>query len=234
MSDRPPIDNFDIILRYLSFASEINQNLRSVIHLTNNLRYNTFQLYNHHINNSNLQINDIFFPPPFIAPPPPIDPPPATLRRRRRRATTIPRVPTRTFSLPPLFQNINRTLNTISPPRAPSLTHILRSTETTTYADISTNHIMCPISQQCFRDNDRVTRIRYCGHLFHADYIRQWFQGSSECPVCRYNILRYNGRRENTRDGSNNNPFYDLSGNLSDMDHTFSRDLSGVFSLSRS
>ncbi len=82
--------------------------------------------------------------------------------------------------------------------------------------DVSTNHIMCPISQQRFSDSDRVTRIRHCEHLFHADFLREWFQGSSECPVCRYSILRYNGERGGMRDVSTNNPFNDISGNTSE------------------
>ena len=34
------------ISQYLRFATDINRNLSNIIHLTNNLRYNTFQVFN--------------------------------------------------------------------------------------------------------------------------------------------------------------------------------------------
>ena len=237
MSSGPPNNNnnnnHELILRYLSFASEINRNMSTIIHLTNNLRYNTFQLYNHHINNANFQINDLFFPPPFISPPPPADPPPASLRRRRRRTTAARSLPIRTLSAN-IFQNLDHVLSNVTQtqtPRRPTLMHVLRSTETNIYRDISTNHIMCPISQQQFVDADRVTIIRGCGHLFHADYIREWFQSSSHCPVCRYDIMTYTTERSRPRDASNGNPFRDVSGNPFQIDNSLNISPSTFFSL---
>jgi len=32
------------------------------------------------------------------------------------------------------------------------------------------------------------TRIRHCGHTFHASCINQWFTMNPRCPVCRYDI----------------------------------------------
>ena len=34
--------------------------------------------------------------------------------------------------------------------------------------------------------------IQHCGHRFHASCIDQWFQHSSRCPMCRYDIREYN------------------------------------------
>ena len=115
--------------------------------------------------------------------------------------------------------------------RRPNLLQVLRSTETNTYMDISTNHIMCPISQQRFVEADRVTRIRGCGHLFHADYIREWFQSSSNCPVCRYDIMTYTPERSQPRDISNGDVFLDVSNNPLQIDPSLNISFPTLFSL---
>ena len=222
MSNAPPNNdrnNSDLILRYLNFASEINRNISSVIHLTNNLRYNAFQLYNNQ-NNTTFQINDLFFPPPFIPPPPPTDPPISFRRRGRRRTSSSSRaIPLRSLSTS-IFNNLSNVLSTpTQTSRSPTLMHILRSTETTIYGDISSNHIMCPISQQRFVETDRVTRILGCDHLFHANYIREWFHSSSLCPVCRYDITTYRVTQSTPRDVSYNILGEDLSANSFFLDH---------------
>lgn len=32
------------------------------------------------------------------------------------------------------------------------------------------------------------TRIRHCGHCFHANCINEWFSQNARCPVCRHDI----------------------------------------------
>ena len=32
------------------------------------------------------------------------------------------------------------------------------------------------------------TRIRTCGHSFHADCIRDWFAMNTRCPICRHDV----------------------------------------------
>lgn len=32
------------------------------------------------------------------------------------------------------------------------------------------------------------TRIRHCGHCFHAQCVNEWFSQSPRCPVCRHDI----------------------------------------------
>ena len=172
----------DILYQYLRFATDVNRNLSNMIHLTNNLRYNTFQLINYQTN-SHLLSNDIFFPSPLSSSPP-LRPPPTIPRERRRRRSTrlVPRTP----GVP--FQNSVRTQI------FPFLTQnqITTATEGFIYQDLSTNQLMCPITQQNFIPTDHVLRIRHCNHIFADEALRQWFRSSYECPVCRFDIRQSN------------------------------------------
>lgn len=49
----------------------------------------------------------------------------------------------------------------------------------------------CPISMEDFQDDDVVTMIRHCGHIFHDESLTNWFLSSCRCPVCRYDIRDY-------------------------------------------
>jgi hypothetical protein len=50
----------------------------------------------------------------------------------------------------------------------------------------------CPISMDDFNDNDMVTVIRHCGHIFQTEHLMNWFRTNCRCPVCRYDIRDYN------------------------------------------
>jgi hypothetical protein len=50
----------------------------------------------------------------------------------------------------------------------------------------------CPISMDDFNDNDMVTVIRQCGHIFQTENLMNWFRTNCRCPVCRYDIRDYN------------------------------------------
>jgi hypothetical protein len=49
----------------------------------------------------------------------------------------------------------------------------------------------CPIALTSFNDNDPVTIIRQCRHIFHTADLSRWFQTHCRCPVCRYDIRTY-------------------------------------------
>lgn len=179
-------DHYNILDRYFRFADDINRNLYNIIHLTNNLRYNTFQLCNNYSHTQTLT-NDIFFPSRTQLPLSP--PPPPPLRTTRRRVTRSRRQPTRPAprTLPrrsglPIPNEVFRFVD------GPTEDEITQFTESLVYSDISTNQLMCPIQQRNFTPTDRVLRIRHCGHVFVEDGLRRWFRSSSECPVCRFNI----------------------------------------------
>ena len=203
----------DILNQYMHFATDINRNLSNIIHLTNNLRYNTFQMLNNYTNNSQLT-NDIFFTP--IIPPPPINAPPPS-RRIRRRPLRPSLVPQESGPPPRLGVFFNR---------SPTENQIARATESALYADISTNYLMCPIDRQNFEREDRILRIRQCRHVFRESAIRQWFRTSFECPICRYDIRNLITRREvvtqtSLLDSSANPLLVDISNNIPSFEYSF-------------
>ena len=56
----------------------------------------------------------------------------------------------------------------------------------------------CPISLDVFNENDIVTVIRYCGHIFNTIQINAWFSANCRCPICRYDIRNYHSASHNT------------------------------------
>lgn len=118
----------------------------------------------------------------------------------------------------------------------PTQSQIEIATRRVRYCDILTpTNTSCPISLDSFNDNDMVTIIRFCGHIFNTEHLNTWFQSNCRCPICRYDIRSYNtnSHTSNTNNTpiSNNsiqnstseinlerndeiNLFEDLSGNL--------------------
>jgi hypothetical protein len=82
----------------------------------------------------------------------------------------------------------------------------------------------CPISMERFNDNDNVSVIRECGHIFTTQELHSWFHSNCRCPICRYDIRTYNpssnrsqeeGIQTEIRDMSNNDvPSTDTSNNI--------------------
>ena len=71
----------------------------------------------------------------------------------------------------------------------PSAGQIETATRCVRYCDIvSPKNISCPISLTNFNDNDMVTVIRHCGHIFNTNELSTWFRSHCNCPVCRYDI----------------------------------------------
>lgn len=93
----------------------------------------------------------------------------------------------------------------------PTQTQIEAATRRVRYCDIARPiNMSCPISMDEFNDNDMVTVIRQCGHIFHNEHIMNWFTSNCRCPVCRYDIREYNSNVSNlflnsSRDSSGNN-----------------------------
>jgi hypothetical protein len=56
------------------------------------------------------------------------------------------------------------------------------------------NNNTCPITLEPFEEQQMLTQIMYCGHVFSQDGINRWFEGNVRCPVCRYDIRNYNAR----------------------------------------
>lgn len=77
--------------------------------------------------------------------------------------------------------------------RPPTQLEIESATRVRTYGEIENPiNTECPISHETFENNDEVTEIRHCGHIFHTNSIQQWFLTGHQCPVCRHDIRNQN------------------------------------------
>jgi hypothetical protein len=66
-------------------------------------------------------------------------------------------------------------------PVAPTAAQLATATET----DVPMTDAQCSICQESI---ERGTRIRQCGHCFHAECITQWFEMNPRCPMCRHDV----------------------------------------------
>ena len=88
----------------------------------------------------------------------------------------------------------------------PTETQIEAATRIVRFSDIVTpNNNSCPISLEPFREQEYVSIIRHCGHIFKTNQLNTWFRSNCRCPVCRYDIRDYNTEsRSSNIDVSNN------------------------------
>jgi hypothetical protein len=87
----------------------------------------------------------------------------------------------------------------------PTTEQIEHATRVVRYSDIiRPNNTMCPISQEPFLDNDLVSIIRHCNHIFKANQLSVWFQSNCICPVCRFDIRNYTSDTNITNNDANN------------------------------
>jgi hypothetical protein len=47
----------------------------------------------------------------------------------------------------------------------------------------------CPITFEPFTNDQSVTMINFCSHIFTTCELERWFQTNATCPVCRFNII---------------------------------------------
>jgi hypothetical protein len=88
----------------------------------------------------------------------------------------------------------------------PTQSQIEAATRRVRYSDITRPvNSQCPITMDSFNDNDMVTIIRHCGHIFNTENINNWFRSNCRCPVCRHDIREFNS---NTSTEYFNNPQY--------------------------
>jgi hypothetical protein len=86
----------------------------------------------------------------------------------------------------------------------PTPSQIETATRIARYGDIiAPRNRSCPISLENFNDDDTVSVIRFCGHIFDRDELNTWFGRNHRCPVCRYDIRNYNPN--NSTENSTNN-----------------------------
>jgi len=88
----------------------------------------------------------------------------------------------------------------------PTQSQIETATRRVRYCDIvSPKNTSCPISLNSFNDNDMVTVIRHCGHIFNTDDLTVWFRSHCNCPVCRYDIREDNSNASSAFNSENQN-----------------------------
>lgn len=78
----------------------------------------------------------------------------------------------------------------------PSQEQIRNATRSIIYSSNNTRIMnnTCPITLEPFEEQQMLTQIIYCGHVFSQDGINRWFEGNVRCPICRYDIRNYNAR----------------------------------------
>jgi hypothetical protein len=102
----------------------------------------------------------------------------------------ILQIPGRTVDVSGNYTTIEQFLEPVNV--CPTQQQLDAATRNVRYGDIvrPTNQ-SCPITLDTFNDNDDVTVIRHCSHVFNTPAINNWFRTNCRCPVCRYDIRTY-------------------------------------------
>ena len=59
--------------------------------------------------------------------------------------------------------------------------------------DESNDQTICPFTQDNFQENDEVSRINTCGHIFTRSHLHRYLSNFDyRCPVCRRDLRREN------------------------------------------
>jgi len=91
---------------------------------------------------------------------------------------------------------LNSFLNSTVPVR-PTAEQIRIASRVIRYGDIEDPvSASCPISLEAFCEDDMVTQLLPCEHLFCTSFFQQWFTNNVRCPVCRYDIRNYRAQRQ--------------------------------------
>ena len=142
--------------------------------------------------------------------------------RGRRRPTRIRATTNVTTTTIPrdVFQNfINNTLNMGNIPQPLSASDISHNITNLTFNQLDENNTqtICPFTQDNFQENDEISRINPCGHIFTRTHLHRYLSNFDyRCPVCRRDL-----RREN--DVENPTPvnnLLDLSSNFTTLSTT--------------
>jgi len=158
--------------------------------------------------------------------------------RRRNVWATPPRRINRpvgnplTFTFTSPAQNLlNNSLYDRIPNNPLSTADFLRETTHDTWINIRTLVNLpitsrCVITQEQFNDNDIVSRIYRCGHVFNRNALLRWFERDTRCPICRYNLAN------STRATNQNTSTQTNSTNQNTSTQTNSRQYMGTTDIS--
>ena len=102
----------------------------------------------------------------------------------------------------------------------PTQSQIETATRNVRYCDIiSPKNTSCPILLTNFNDNDMVTVIRHCGHIFNTSELNTWFRNHCNCPVCRYDIRDDNSNASTAFSSENQNMSNNTSSNTNSQNN---------------
>lgn len=160
---------------------------------------------------------------------------------RNHRTTALPIQPQNTPVITPsntntyntiidhIFRNNNINHSFLDPVVVrPTSEQIDRATRNVRYRDIvRPTNSSCPITLEAFSDEEQVTMIRRCGHIFNLTAFQSWFRTNCRCPVCRYDI-RSDNNQESLRDINTIIPATDSSNNYLNIPRN-DRDISGNY-----
>ena len=179
-----------LINSYLNLIDENNNNISQLISLMNN-QENTLRrlLFENDNQNRSTLLNPLNNNFPFNR-----------INRRNESNITSPfnRNNTRNFnrqleSLISLDNIVDSFFDTI--PVIPTQTQIDNALTHNIYSEIEDPiNSSCPISLRRFQDDDEVSVIRHCNHIFSRDELQNWFRSNCRCPLCRYDIRNYTRR----------------------------------------
>jgi hypothetical protein len=105
----------------------------------------------------------------------------------------------------------------------PSPQHINDAIRVIRHGDLPNRetHDRCPISWAAFDENEQVSQIIQCGHVFNSSELSRWFRASAHCPLCRYDIRTFRSEESDQNESSETNgdnrvaaQIRDASGNL--------------------
>ena len=114
---------------------------------------------------------------------------------------------------------LTRTFNTAEQPFSdvpvfPTLEQINANTTMIQYHE-SDSHIntTCPIRNEPFRENDIVTRINSCNHIFFPNELSVWFRQHVRCPLCRGDVRENSNTTRDTTSNTTSNTTRDTTSN---------------------
>ena len=179
----------------INLMSHQERNIRAIYVTERNNRNNSNNQYSYFVNGTDMNTaprNNIG----------PISQPnntrPQTTTRRQRGVGSQNVVATQHGGIQPPrdpvfhFNNLFTPTRGISRPRRPTIPSPLEintATISNTFSNIERpQNTTCPITRESFNANDNVTQIIQCGHTFNTNNLYEWFDHSSVCPMCRYDI----------------------------------------------
>ena len=121
--------------------------------------------------------------------------PPINAWRSHARTPPLRTPPLRTPPLGTTLENniVNALMGMLYQPEEPRLTQAELNERIEEFAHfqniVNPLNTVCSITQDAFEPNQRVVRIRHCGHIFSPDSLMQWLRMNNTCPTCRHDLM---------------------------------------------